>query len=221
MVLGVWQEKEAGDRRSWEDEMQMGFFFDQSRCDGCFTCIVACKDWHDIPAGPASWMRVACVEKGRYPQPFVAFLVMPCYHCARPACAAACPADAITKRGEDGIVVVDKERCLGKGPCQACLEACPYGAPQFALEDGAKMEKCDLCLDRLTEGKRPICVEACPMRALDAGPLEELRRIHGDGQCAEGFSWRDAVGPSVLFKAKVDERGLAIRSVELVPRPTP
>ena len=44
--------------------MQMGFYFDQTLCTGCYTCIVACKDWHDVPAGPASWMRLKTVEKG-------------------------------------------------------------------------------------------------------------------------------------------------------------
>jgi anaerobic dimethyl sulfoxide reductase subunit B (iron-sulfur subunit) len=165
-------------------------------------------------------MRVACVEKGVYPEPFVAFLVMPCYHCAKPACISACPADAVTKRQSDGIVVVERERCLGKASCQACLEACPYGAPQFRLEDDAKMEKCDLCLDRLAQGKKPICVEACPMRALDAGPMEELRDRYGGGRVAEGFSWHEGVAPSVIFKGKVDERGSAVRSIELVPRLT-
>jgi len=51
--------------------MQMGFYFDQTRCTGCFTCVVACKDWHDVPPGPASWMRVTTVEKGKYPDLFV------------------------------------------------------------------------------------------------------------------------------------------------------
>jgi len=53
--------------------MQMGFYFDQTRCIGCFTCIVACKDWHDIPAGPASWRWVHTIEKGKYPELFVSF----------------------------------------------------------------------------------------------------------------------------------------------------
>jgi anaerobic dimethyl sulfoxide reductase subunit B (iron-sulfur subunit) len=126
--------------------MQTGFYFDQTRCTGCFTCVVACKDWHDVPAGPASWMRVTTIEKGKCPDVFVAFLAAACYHCTKPACVDACSASAITKRKQDGIVVVDREACLGRDQCQLCLESCPYDAPQFGAEESAKMQKCDLCL---------------------------------------------------------------------------
>ncbi|UCC59478.1 MAG: 4Fe-4S dicluster domain-containing protein, partial [Dehalococcoidia bacterium] len=152
--------------------MQMGFYFDQTRCTGCYTCIVACKDWHDVPAGPASWRRVATIEEGEFPDLFVAFYTSSCYHCAEPACVAACPAGAITKRQEDGVVLVDREKCLGKDQCDLCLQACTYKAPQFGAEPNAKMQMCNLCPDRLEEGKKPICVAGCPMRALDAGPID-------------------------------------------------
>ena len=130
--------------------MQLAFYFDQTRCIGCFTCIVACKDWHDVPAGPASWRRVQTIEEGKYPEPFVAFLSTSCYHCAQPACLSACPVDAISKREQDGIVIVDREECLGE-KCRLCLDVCPYGAPQFGAEPDAKMQKCDLCIERWSE----------------------------------------------------------------------
>ena len=119
--------------------MQMGFYFNQSRCTGCDTCIIACKDWHDVPAGPASWIRVTTIEKGKYPNVSVAFMFIPCYHCEEPTCMPACPVSAITKREEDGVVVVDRETCLGKDNCELCLEACPYDAPQFGAEENANM----------------------------------------------------------------------------------
>ena len=115
--------------------MQLAFYFDQTRCTGCYTCVVACKDWHDVPAGPASWMKVTTIERGKYPHPFVAFLASACYHCAKPVCLAACPVQAITKREEDGIVVVNRDLCLGKNACDKCLKACPYKAPQFGAEE--------------------------------------------------------------------------------------
>ncbi len=183
--------------------MQLGFHIDQTRCTGCFTCVVACKDWHDVPAGPASWRRVAVKEEGEWPEIFVAYSTSSCYHCAAPPCVPACPAAAITKLPENGIVVVDQEACLGRDSCGgACLSACPYEAPQF--RDGAdpKMEKCDLCRERWAEGRKPICVDACPTRALDAGPLEELRARYGDVREGELFTYCASCRPSVNFKPK-------------------
>jgi anaerobic dimethyl sulfoxide reductase subunit B (iron-sulfur subunit) len=183
--------------------MQMGFYFDQTRCTGCYTCVVACKDWHDVPSGPASWRRVTAIEKGKFPDVFVAHFTSSCYHCARPACVPACPAGAITKREEDGIVLVDQAKCLGKDRCDLCLQACPYEAPQFGVEPNAKVQMCNLCLDRLQEGKNPICVAGCPMRALDAGPLGDLETRHGNLREAEGFAYSAELKPSVVFKPKM------------------
>jgi anaerobic dimethyl sulfoxide reductase subunit B (iron-sulfur subunit) len=150
--------------------MQMVFRFDHSRCIGCYACVVACKDWHDMPSGPVFLRRVIIQEQGKYPEVTVNFLSIACHHCDEPACIPACPAGAITKREIDGIVIVDKELCLGSEQCgRACLIACPYEAPQFREEPNAKMQKCDLCLDRWENGQKPICVTACPMRALDVG----------------------------------------------------
>ncbi len=182
--------------------MQYSFYFDQTRCTGCYTCVVACKDWHDVPAGPASWRRVVTIEKGKFPDLFVAFLSTSCYHCAHPPCLAACPAGAITKRENDGIVVVNRELCLGRDNCHLCREACPYHAPQFGAEENAKMQKCDLCQDRLAEGKHPICVDGCPMRALDTGSIDELQKKYSVAHEAVGFVYSSDARPSVVFKVK-------------------
>ena len=97
--------------------MQLGFYFDQSRCTGCFACAIACKDWHDVPAGPARWMRLLYQEEGKFPKVFVSHMATPCYHCTEPVCAYICPNEAITKRDEDGIVVVDREKCREEKTC--------------------------------------------------------------------------------------------------------
>jgi len=181
----------------------MGIYFDQSRCTGCYTCVVACKDWHDIPAGPASFMRVRCIQHGTFPDLFAAYLALACAHCEKPPCILACPEKAILKRHGDGIVVVDRARCVGNDQCpQKCLKACPWDAPQFGAEPAAKMQKCDLCVDRLEEGRRPICEEACPMFALEVGPLDELRAKYGDIREAEGFKYFARFGPALTFKPK-------------------
>ena len=53
--------------------MQLGFYFDQTRCTGCDACVVACKDWKDIPAGPVALCRIASLEEGAFPNPHVSF----------------------------------------------------------------------------------------------------------------------------------------------------
>jgi anaerobic dimethyl sulfoxide reductase subunit B (iron-sulfur subunit) len=146
---------------------------------------------------------VLYTEKGKFPQPFVSYMIAPCWHCAEPVCAAACPVDAITKREEDGIVLVDSDTCLGKAECDVkCLKACPYDAPQFGTEAGAKMRKCNFCLDRHLEGKLPDCIEACPVRALEAGPLEDLEKKYGANKEAVDFKFSKRTKPAVVIKAK-------------------
>jgi len=97
--------------------MQLGFYIDQTRCTGCYSCIIACKDWNDIPAGPVSWIRVYTTERGKFPNPFVAFLPSHCYHCAQPLCSWVCPARAINKNEENGLVTIDRERCRENSRC--------------------------------------------------------------------------------------------------------
>lgn len=199
--------------------MQLGMYIDQNRCMGCFACIVACKDWHDVPAGPASWIRLKTIEKGQYPNLFVAFLPTTCCHCENPDCVSVCPADAITKRDKDGIVIVDRDACLGKDACGMCLEACPYDAPQFGAEENARMQKCDLCIDRWAEAKKPVCVSSCLIQALDAGPIEELRAKYGDVRETEGFACFESLAPSITFNPKKDFRSLDVRKIEVIPNP--
>jgi anaerobic dimethyl sulfoxide reductase subunit B (iron-sulfur subunit) len=198
--------------------MQYGFHFNQNRCTGCFVCVVACRDWNDVPAGPASWMRIQTTEKGKYPEIFVANLPVTCFHCANPSCVPACPVAAIEKRDEDGIVLVDREACLGKDSCSLCFDACPHDAPQFGDEDNAKMQKCDLCAQRLSEGRKPTCVDSCPVHALDVGPMDELRAEYGDASEAEGFDYSGDLAPSIVFKPKNDARKLAVQRVEVRPK---
>ncbi len=182
---------------------QIAFYFDQTRCTGCSACRVACKDWNDIPAGPENWMRIHYTEEGKCPNVFVAYTVAPCWHCEDPVCVPACPVNAIVKNNENGIVTVDREVCLGNFECdEKCRKACPYDAPQFGAEPGAKMGKCNFCIDRYTAGKLPNCIEACPVRALDAGLMADLRKTYGGVNQAAGFKFSKRVKPAVVFTPK-------------------
>lgn len=148
--------------------LQYGFDFEVERCVQCHACEIACKSLHQAEPG-ITWRRVVGVWNGNYPKTALKTLSLACAHCGEPACVAACPRGAITKRAVDGIVLVNKNKCIG---CRTCFLACPFGVPQFG-SDG-KMQKCDLCADRLAQGKEPACVATCPADALHFGPLDLL-----------------------------------------------
>lgn len=95
-----------------------------------------------------------------------------CMHCESPTCAEVCPADAI-KRTEDGVVQsARKPRCIA---CNNCVIACPFGVPKMYSEFDMMM-KCDMCYDRTSIGKAPMCASVCPSQALAFGPRQELER---------------------------------------------
>jgi anaerobic dimethyl sulfoxide reductase subunit B (iron-sulfur subunit) len=182
-------------------DSQWAFHFDASACTGCKACQVACKDKNDLPVG-VSWRRVIEYAGGGWrpegglwvPVGIFAYHVsLSCMHCAEPACMAACPAAAIRKR-EDGVVLVDSTRCLG---CHYCEWSCPYGAPQFGLQ-GDSMSKCDFCVDLLALGQNPVCVDACPTRALHWGELGLIRETYGQVQALEPLPGPDQTGPSFI-----------------------
>lgn len=147
-------------------------------CTGCKACQVACKDKHDLEVGQL-WRRVTETSGGKYmqkgsglkPEVYAFWTSISCNHCEDPVCIQACPKDAISKREEDGIVLINKEECIG---CRSCEQACPYDAPQFDPEE-EKMGKCDFCVDLLEQDKDPVCVAACPLRAIHYGELEKLK----------------------------------------------
>lgn len=166
---------------------KLGFYFNQALCTGCKACQIACKDKHDLPIG-VNWRRVAEYTGGTWqesgdtfvPNVFSSYMSISCNHCEQPACVPVCPTTAMTQ-GEDGIVSVDESKCVG---CGYCSWACPYSAPQLN-EDKGHMSKCDMCADYRAQGQDPACVAACPSRALDWGPIDELRAKYGDIDAVE------------------------------------
>ena len=158
-----------------------GFFFDQTLCTGCKACQVACKDKHDLPVG-VNWRRVVEYSGGSWqqsgntftPNNFTYYTSIACNHCEDAICIEVCPTTAMSRR-EDGTVYVDADKCVG---CRYCEWACSYSAPQFNADTG-QMTKCDLCYDYRSTGQDPACVSACPSRALDWGPIDELREQYG------------------------------------------
>jgi anaerobic dimethyl sulfoxide reductase subunit B (iron-sulfur subunit) len=137
------------------------FAHDPERCIKCYTCEIACKEWRGITPGTYKLRRVYEVATGTFPQVTRTFHSVACQHCEDPPCVAVCAPGAISKRPADGVVVVDAAKCDG---CRECLEACPFDVP--ALDGNGVMHLCDLCSDRLAEGKRPLCTDVCPTGAL-------------------------------------------------------
>ena len=143
------------------------FFIDQSRCIGCQACVQACMEC-DTHRG-RSMIHLEVIDRAASTQtgPVV------CMHCEDPVCASVCPAEAI-KQTEDGIVHSStKSRCIG---CSNCVLACPFGVPRY-IASIDQMMKCDMCFDRTSVGKKPMCATVCPSQALYFGPRAEIERI--------------------------------------------
>lgn len=140
--------------------------FNQDECIGCFSCEVACKQEHRIPADE-HWIRILKVGPMRIGEKLtMRYVAARCMHCGKPACMAVCPVGAISKRS-DGIVLFSEALCTG---CRACMEACPFGAPQYNSEKNV-VRVCNLCIERVDKGSMPSCVHHCPTGALYFGKV--------------------------------------------------
>ncbi|MBW1804354.1 MAG: 4Fe-4S dicluster domain-containing protein [Deltaproteobacteria bacterium] len=157
-----------------------GILVDLNRCTGCMTCVVACK--HENLTRPRVWWnRILELENASLDR--IIYFRNACMHCDDPPCVEACSTGAIYKR-PDGIVLIDEQKCVGSGDC---VKACPYGVidmnPDQEYFPGAqlpfeqtpdahrihpsgKSSKCTLCVHRIDQGKEPLCVEACPSKAM-------------------------------------------------------
>jgi formate dehydrogenase iron-sulfur subunit len=171
----------------------MKFLCDTKRCIECNGCVTACKNENDVAL---EWgiqrRRVVTLNDG---EPGENSISVACMHCTDAPCMAVCPADCF-QHTEDGIVLHNKDLCIG---CGYCLFACPFGAPQFpkqaAFGERGKMDKCTFCAggletepgsveerqkygsNRIAEGKLPMCASLCSTKALIAGDAEKVSAI--------------------------------------------
>lgn len=145
---------------------RFAFIYDQTRCIGCNTCQIACKDGHNLEKG--IWYRkVDTVEYFVHGRNKWKHISHTCRHCSDAACERLCPQGAIRSQ-EDGAVIIYRDKCNG---CGVCISACPYGEIQLSPRLG-KAVKCDSCLEERRKGGKPICVEACLTHCLDIRETE-------------------------------------------------
>ena len=168
----------------------VGVLVDTTRCVGCRSCEAACAEAHQLPVPDIDDSSAFDKERkmtvsqltvvNRYnTDKGEVFVKRQCMHCNQPGCTAACLVKAMQKRKE-GPVTWDTN-CMG---CRYCMPSCPFEVPKFEFASAnPKIQKCDLCWDRLKEGEKPACVENCPEEALLFGKRRELidearRRIY-------------------------------------------
>jgi len=189
---------------------RMKFLCDAERCIECNACVTACKNEHEVPWG-VNRRRVITLLDG---QPGEKSISVACMHCSDAPCAAVCPVDCFYTT-DDGIVLHDKDLCIG---CGYCFYACPFGAPQFpeqaAFGGRGKMDKCTFCAggpeadnsnaeyakygrNRIAEGKLPLCAEMCSTKALLGGDGDMIADIYRErilrrGDSPQTWGWEKA-----------------------------
>lgn len=171
--------------------MTVGFYYNMEACVGCKLCMVTCKDRHGLDT-QAAYRTLSSFNIGRYPEARIFHVSMSCNHCESPACVANCPTGAMWQ-AEDGSVQHDDEACIG---CQTCVNSCPFGAPDYR-EDTQIVGKCDTCKPLRDLGESPMCVAACPLRAIEFGEWDDLVAAHPDAT-----RWEGETGPHYLTDRK-------------------
>ena len=186
MVAGAPRRAEA----AGESVEFYGLLIDTTKCIGCRACEEACNEKNGLPEPEVSFSSERVFEARRDTTPAAytvlnrfpngkdadspVFVRRQCLHCCQPACASACLVKALEKTRE-GPVIYNKDRCMG---CRYCMIACPFDIPKFEYHSALPyIRKCQFCYDRLKEGERPACVEACPEGASLFGTRRELLEI--------------------------------------------
>ncbi len=154
--------------------MDKAIYLDMRLCSGCGACAVACMDQNDIypEKGQPAFRRIYRIEEGEFPEARIEYIPAACMHCEDSPCVIGCPTGAIIKDDRTGAVIINKELCIG---CHSCALACPFGVPRYDQDE--KMQKCDLCMERVEKGLEPACVRVCPMGALK---FESANKVQGE-----------------------------------------
>lgn len=176
---------------------QLEFFVDPSRCIGCRACVVACTEC-DTHKGE-SMIHLEVVDRAHSTQT----VPVVCMHCEQPTCAEVCPADAIKRTGDGVVQSARKPRCIA---CGNCVMACPFGVPELYI-DRAIMMKCDMCYDRTSVGKKPMCATVCPSQALFYGAREEALALRPQSAPANTFRFGEQT-ITTLVNVMVPRRAL-------------
>ncbi|MEZ5083626.1 MAG: 4Fe-4S dicluster domain-containing protein [Bacteroidales bacterium] len=216
--------KKSGAKPTTKSEIEFyGILYDSTRCVGCQSCEYACAESNELPE-PVGAPEIGVIRKTDETRRTVVnaydtskgevYIKRQCMHCNQPACDAACLTQAMHKT-EEGPVIWRGEKCMG---CRYCMVSCPFDAPKFEYHSAnPKITKCDMCFDRLQEGKMPACVENCPAEAIVFGTRRELikearQRIHDnpDVYVDHIYGEHEAGGTGFLYLSPVpfNELGL-------------
>lgn len=185
------------------------FHFDATRCTACKTCVYACKDKKNLGLG-ISYRKVyeycggdtVTDANGAHTSTcFVYNISMSCNHCDEAICTMVCPTGAMHRDVDTQLIVVDSNACIG---CGYCVLSCPYNSPKIDREKGHSV-KCDACMDLVKNNEKPICVMACPARALDFGPISKMQ-AKGERANIAPLPLEEYTSPNLYIKACRDAR---------------
>jgi formate dehydrogenase iron-sulfur subunit len=196
-----------------------GILYDANACIGCRNCEVGCKGRRELstefePELDADNWTIIKLYQDDENQGIYSFIKRNCMHCVDPACVSACPVGAM-KKTDNGPVIYDETICIG---CRYCMAACPFDVPKYEWEKVfPRIQKCDMCAERIAEGKEPACVEACSIGALTFGKRSDLlaeahERIESDPTkyVDKVYGENEVGGTSVLIISKVSHVKLGL-----------